>query len=50
MYSILFPAGLLSPRSSRTPPPSPAEFKDVKQQSEQKELESTKEKEQRTGK
>lgn len=49
---ILFPAGLLSPQSSKTPPPSPAEFKDTQQQNEPKEcqLESVTEKEQLKGK
>lgn len=47
-----FSAGLLTPQSSRTPPPSPAEFKDVQQQSEQNDFQSksTTEKQQLTGK
>lgn len=45
-------ADLLSPQSSRTPPPSPAEFKDSQKQSEPQkvQIESKTEKEQLTGK
>lgn len=49
MY-LSFSAGLLSPQSSRTPPPSPAEFKETKRHSESETVpESTAEKEQATG-
>ncbi|XP_060869761.1 ankyrin-2-like isoform X5 [Metopolophium dirhodum] len=42
---------LLSPQSSRTPPPSPAEFKDIEQQNEskQRQSETVSEKEPQTG-